>query len=80
MADTHITDEHRRAFDALTSGQYQNFCLFSCSCNGHPAVAIAAVNVRPSGEESGEDEYQVTPMFVSIHPSMKLTDHDGREA
>lgn len=48
MADTHITDEHRRAFDALTSGQYQNFCLFSCSCNGHPAVAIAAVNVCPA--------------------------------
>ncbi len=80
MADTHITDEHRRAFNALTNGQYRNFCLFSCSCDGHPAVAIAAVNVRPSGEEGGEDEYRVQPLFVSVTPSMKLTDHDGREA
>ena len=44
---THITDEHRRAFEALTSGRYQNFCLFSCEANGHPAAIIAAVTVQP---------------------------------
>ena len=27
---TNITEEHRRAFEALTSGDYDNFALFSC--------------------------------------------------
>ena len=47
---THITDEHRRAFDALTSGRYENFCLFSCVCDGQPAAAIAAVTASPPAE------------------------------
>ena len=34
MTDTNIADEHRRAFNALTSGQCENFCLFSCTANG----------------------------------------------
>ena len=30
---THTTEEHRRAFAALTSGDYDNnFTLFSCFC------------------------------------------------
>ena len=78
MADTHITDERRRAFDALTIGQYQNFVCFPVPATATPRLpSLPSTSVR---EESGEDEYQVTPMFVSIHPSMKLTDHDGREA
>ena len=36
MSDTHITPEHRRAFKALTSGDYENFALFSCTVNGAP--------------------------------------------
>ena len=77
---THITAEHRRAFQALTSGTYDNFCLVSCFCDGEPAAAIAAVAIQPAGEDGGEDEYLITPLFVSAVPGMQLTDHDGREA
>ena len=31
---TNVTDEHRRAFEALTSGRYENFALVSCFCAG----------------------------------------------
>ena len=71
MADTNITKEHRDAFKALTSGDYANFALFSCFVNGEPASAIVAVN-NPDG-----DEYQITPIFVSVTPGMKLIDHEG---
>ena len=77
---THITDEHRRAFEALTSGRYENFCLFSCEPNGHPAAAIAAVTVERLPDGTGEAEYIVTPLFVSDGPGIVLVDHDGREA
>ncbi|MCZ7641536.1 MAG: hypothetical protein M5U33_00645 [Pseudorhodoplanes sp.] len=70
---TNITPEHRAAFDALTSGDYDNFALFSCFANGEPAVAIVVVN-RDGGE------YQITPLFVSVTASLNLTDHDGRPA
>ena len=46
---TNITDEHRRAFAALTSGRYENFALVSCFCPGEPAAAIATVTVHPAG-------------------------------
>lgn len=80
MSTTHITAEHRRAFEALTSGVYPNFCLYSCEANGHPAAAIATVTAQPSSDGSGEDEYIVTPTFVSVGPGVTLVDHDGREA
>jgi hypothetical protein len=41
---TNITADHRAAFEALTSGDYANFALFSCLVNGEPGAAIAAVN------------------------------------
>jgi hypothetical protein len=41
---TNITADHRAAFEALISGEYANFALFSCFVNGEPAAAIAAVN------------------------------------
>ena len=77
---THITDEHRRAFEALTSGRYENFCLFSCEANGHRAAAIAAITIERPPNGAGEDEYIVTPLFVSVGPGIALVDHDGREA
>ena len=80
MSTTHITAEHRHPFEALTSGNYDNFCLFSCEANGHPAAAIAAVSVQPSCDGIGEDEYIVTPLLVSVGPGIILVDHDGREA
>ena len=69
-----------RAFEALTSGKFDNFCLYSCTANGHPAAAIAAVTVQPSSDRTGEDEYLIAPLFVSVGPGIALLDHDGREA
>ena len=43
---TNITDQHREAFEALTSGEHDNFALFSCFVGGEPASAIVAVNQR----------------------------------
>ena len=40
---TNIIEEHRRAFEALTSGRHENFSLFSCFVGGTPAAAIVAV-------------------------------------
>ena len=67
---TNITAEHRAAFEALSSGGFDNFALFSCFVNGEPAAAIVAVN------RDGE-EYVITPLFVSVTASLQLTDHDG---
>ena len=74
-----VTDEHRRAFEALTGGRYENFALVSCFCGGEPTAAIATVTVHTAGEDGGEDEYLITPLFVPVLPGMRLTDHDGRE-
>ena len=67
---TNITSDHRAAFEALVSGDYDNFALFSCFIGGEPAAAIVAVN------RDGED-YTFTPLFVAVTPGMVLTDHDG---
>ena len=50
---TNITAEHRAAFEALVSGEYDNFALFSCFVANEPAVAIVAIN--RDGEESDEN-------------------------
>ena len=71
MSDTHITPEHRRAFEALTSGECGNFALFSCTVDGAPASAIAAVT-----DDGGER--LIHPLFVSVTPDMHLADHDGQ--
>ena len=70
---TNITNQHREAFEALVSGQYNNFALFSCFVDGEPAAAIVAVN------RDGE-EYTLSPLFVSVTDAMTLTDHDGTAA
>ena len=77
---TNITEEHRRAFEALTSGRHENFALFSCFVGRTPAAAIVAVNPCPPADQAGEPEYAISPLFVSVTPDMKLTAHDGREA
>ena len=46
---------------------------------GEPAAAIAADSVHEPDEE-GETEYGIHPLFVSVTPAMRLTDHDGTEA
>ena len=70
---TNITSQHREAFEALVSGRYSNFALFSCFVDGQPGAAIVAVN------RDGED-YTIVPLFVSVTDAMTLTDHDGTEA
>jgi hypothetical protein len=69
---TNILPAHQEAFKALTSGKYDNFALFSCFINGKPGSAIVAVT------REGED-YNISPVFVSLAPGMKLTDHEGVE-
>ena len=61
---THITDEHKAAFEALTSGEYDNFALFSCVIDGAPGAAIVAVNRCPPAEDGGEPEVAIRPLFV----------------
>ena len=77
MADTNISEEHRRAFEALTSGSYENLALFSCFVNNEPASAI--VSIQPPGVD-GEDEYVIRPLFVSVTSQMILSDHEERKA
>lgn len=67
---THITDQHRHVFEAITSGNYSNFALFSCFVDGEPAVAIVTVNEDGPG-------YVIQPLFVSVTDKMVVTDHDG---
>lgn len=69
---TNITADIREQFDALVSGDYSNFALFSCYVDGEPSAAIVAVS-----EDQGE--YTVHPLFVAVTPGMMLTDHDGEE-
>ena len=73
---TNIRPEHISAFEALTSGEHDNFALFSCFLDGAPAVAIVAVT--PPEIEDGE--YQITPLFVGVTEGMVITDHDGATA
>lgn len=72
---TNITPTHRDIFNAITSGEFDNFALFSCYVNGEPAAAIVAIQ----RDEQSED-YLVTPLFVSITDGMTLLDHDGTPA
>ena len=80
MPATNIIDEHHRAFEALTSGRYDNFALFSYEVDNHPAAPIVLVNQSPPPEDGGEPEYVISPLFVSVTPAMRIADHDGRDA
>ena len=73
---TNIRPEHVSAFEALTSGEFDNFALFSCFLDGEPAVAIVAISTP---NEKGAD-YEIMPLFVSVTAAMVLTDHDGTPA
>ena len=80
MPTNNITEEHRNAFEALTSGHYDNFSLFSYFLNDQPAAAIVAVTAHQSDDKGGETEFHGKPRFVSIVDGLALTDHDGRQA
>lgn len=68
---TNINPCHKDVFNALTSGEYSNFALFSCFVDGAPAAAIVAI--KTDGEA-----YNVEPLFVSVTETIVLTDHEGR--
>ena len=46
MPDTNITDDHRRAFEALTSGQFDNFYLVSCFVDGQATAAMTLTDYQ----------------------------------
>ena len=56
---TNITEEHRCAFQALTSGDYGNFAVFSVLVDGEPGAAIVAVNESPPTGKGGEPEFEL---------------------
>lgn len=70
---TNISPEHVRAFEALTSGDFRNFALFSCFVDGAPAAAIVAITA-PS---DGHPDHMITPLFVSVTPAMTIADQNG---
>ena len=74
MADkkTNNTEDVETVFKALTSGEYENFALYSCFVNEEPTAAICAVN------HTNEGGFAITPLFVAVTPGMELVDHDGR--
>ena len=67
---TNITPEHKALFDAVTSGKYDNFALFSCFVDGKPTSAI--VSIVQDG-----NEYAIKPLFVAVTADMVVTDHEG---
>ena len=70
---THITPEHRRAFEALLAGA-SNFALFSCFIGTTPTAAIVAI------AEADNGDICITPLFVAVTDDVKLTDHSGTPA
>ena len=74
---TRIAEEHRRAFETLACGDYNNFALFACR-NDQPAAAIVAANGCGSAEETGERAFHIKPPFVSIADGLVPADHEGR--
>lgn len=70
---TNINKIHKKAFNALVSGRYDNFALFSIFVNGERSSAIVTVVPNESGGMN------IVPLFVAVTPGMRLKDHDGRE-
>ena len=67
MPETHITQDRRRASEALPSGRFDNVCLLSCFVDGETTEAIAAVIVNPPVQDGGEPEYLISPLVVCAH-------------
>ncbi|MEM6898923.1 MAG: hypothetical protein AAF583_04035 [Pseudomonadota bacterium] len=73
---TNIRPEHVSAFEALTSGVFDNFALFSCLLDGEPAAAIVVITTPNEKCEN----YEIKLLFVSVTNAMVLTDYDGTAA
>ena len=76
---TNITGEHRNAFEALTSGHYGNFALYSCFLDDQPTAAIVAITAHQRDGKDCETELHIEPVLVPIVDGLVLTDHDGRQ-
>jgi len=68
---TNITRQQSETFNAMVSGKFDNFALFSCFLDGKPATAIVTVNKDDDGQ------FIIVPLYVAVTPDMVLTDHDG---
>ena len=44
MPDTNVTEDHRRSFEALTSGRFDNFRLVSYLLDGETTAAMTLTN------------------------------------
>ena len=76
---THISETHRRAFEALTGGRYHNLVLFSCLVPDEPTPAIVVFHPCPTTRPGGEPECEIQPLFMNLPPRMTIVDHDGVE-
>jgi hypothetical protein len=73
MLKSNISPVAKKNFDALISGEYSNFALFSCFADGKPVSAICAVT------QNGDISI-ISPLFITVPDGMVLTDHDGNPA
>ena len=71
---TNITPQIEEDFDAIVSGEFGNFALFSCFVNGEPTAAIVIAEKNKKTKK-----VDVVPLFVAVTSSMMLVDHDGKE-
>ena len=77
---TNITEQHQHAFNALTSGELDDFALFSVFVNNQPTAVTASVTAHEPKDENGKTKFHIEPLFVSIGAGLVLTNHDGHEA
>lgn len=66
-----LGEREKRAFIALTSGEYDNFALMQCSVDGESASVIVSLT------DDGDGNAIVRPMFVSVTERMRLLDPSG---
>ena len=63
---------YSHAFEALSSGRYENFRLWSCRVNGEESLEIIALH------QQDEKTIVAQPLFVAITEGMVITDEDGQ--
>ena len=61
---TNITEEHKRFFEAISSGVYENFILVHTTFDGEPTAAIGTVTNEPDGQ------ILLTPVCVFLTEAM----------
>lgn len=78
---THISEAHRRAFEALTgSRQNHNLALVSRLVPDEPTAAIVAFHPCATTRPGGEPECEIRPLSMNLSPRMTIVDRVGGEA